>query len=67
MSESKIQYEIRTRLGLTQTDFCKYYNISRSTVSCWGNKKRPISPKHIQLLKTLGISQSALEKPWEKV
>lgn len=67
MQETKIKFEIRTKLGLSQSDFCEKYKISRATVSGWANNKRPISPRHVVLLKDLGISQDAIEKPGEKL
>lgn len=66
MSEKRIKFEIRTKLGMSQSEFCYKFNISRPTVSGWANGVRPISPKHVRLLKKLGITQSAIERPYEK-
>ena len=66
MKESRIKFEIRTKLGLSLSEFSEKYKISRTTVSGWANDVRPISPKHVVLLKKLWISQSAIEKPYEK-
>ena len=60
--ESLIHKEIRTKLFLTCTAFAKKHNVSRSTVSGWGNGKR-ISPNHCKLLNGLGISEEAIESP----
>jgi len=61
-TESAIHREIRTKLFLTCTAFAKKYNISRSTVSGWGNGKK-ISPKHCKLLNGLGISYKTIVSP----
>lgn len=65
MSEGKIHKEIRTKLFMTCTKFAKTYNISRATVSGWGNGKK-ISAKHCKFLSDLGISQDAIENPYDK-
>ena len=65
MSQSKIHKEIATRLFMTSTKFAKTYDISRATISGWGNGKN-ISPDHCKLLRDLGISQEAIENPSEK-
>jgi len=67
MQESILKFEIRTRLSLNISEFCKEHGISRSTVSGWINKKRHISSRHIRTLKFLGISQDALEAPYKKI
>jgi hypothetical protein len=66
MKESRIHREIRTRLFQSSTEFANKHNISRTTVSGWGNGKR-ISPGHCKLLHDLGISQDAIERPGERV
>jgi len=66
MTESRIHKEIRTKLFQTCMKFAKENNISRSTVSGWGNGKK-ISPGHCKLLHDLGISQEAIERPGEKI
>lgn len=67
IEESRIKFEVRTKLGQSLSDFAENNNISRTTVSLWSNKKKVISPRHVKKLKALGISQAAIEKPWEKV
>ena len=67
MQESRIKFEIRTKLGLSLSGFCEKHNVSRTTVSGWANNVRPISPLHVNVLKAIGISQDAIEKPYEKV
>ncbi len=67
MTEKRIKFEIRTKLGMSQTDFCEKYEISQATVSGWANNVRPISPKHVQLLKELGVSQVAIERPFDSI
>jgi hypothetical protein len=64
--QSRIHREIRTRLFLTCTEFAEMNNISRTTVSGWGNGKK-ISPRHCKMLHDLGISQDAIEMPGERV
>jgi DNA-binding transcriptional regulator YiaG len=66
MSESRIHQEIRTKLFMTCTEFAEKNNVSRATVSGWGNGKK-ISPKHCKLLHALGISQETIERPNEKI
>ena len=63
--QSKIHKEIATRLFMTATTFSKTYNISRATVSGWGNGKN-ISPDHCKILSNLGISREAIENPSKK-
>ena len=67
MPESKLKFEIRTKFGMTITEFCETYDVSRGTVSQWINKKRPISPRYIRLLAGLGFTGRCITKPWEKV
>lgn len=70
MKEQILKFEIRTKLDMNLSEFCKEHKISRATVSGWINKKVVISAKHVRLLKDierLDISQDAIEKPYKIV
>lgn len=67
MEESILKFELRTKLAQNISEFCSEHKISRATVSGWINKNNVISSKYIRLLKGLGISQTAIERPFEIV
>lgn len=64
MKENILKFEIRTKLSQNISEFCKEHGISRATVSGWINERGVISSKHVRLLKKIGISQDAIEKPF---